>query len=432
MNCWNDWSIQVNHSDVIIIGGGPAGCSAAATLAASGIRVVLLEKGRMPRQKLCGEFITPECFPTLNRLKAMDEILAAGAQKIGRLRLVGTNGNKIEAPLSEISGKSYALSLSRARFDEVLFNGARRAGALCLENHAVKRCFFDDGRTAGVEALSLVTGKLVRFEAPLLIDASGRNSRVTIRPSKQVTRGSRLFALKTHLEGVKGMADQVELYFFPGGYGGLSSIEDGLSNLCFITDEARLKIAGGDALSVMRQTVLTNSRAGERLSSAKAGSWVTGGPLVFGRKRRFEAGVIAIGDAAGMIDPFTGTGIQIALRSGELVAKSVIETLGSNSIARAFDNEGRNSRDALEVPGAANGERRDGLADAVLSRYAARYDLEFGKRMRIAGLLRAPAFSPRIAGLFGRILSASPRLARAVLRASRASNWIELSENRSF
>lgn len=415
---------------MIIIGGGPAGSSAARTLAASGVRVVLLEKGRMPRQKLCGEFITPECFPTLNRLAAMDEILAAGAHRINRLRLNGTNGNHVEASMSEISGSTHALSLSRARFDEVLFDGARRAGAVCLENYAVKRCFFDDGRPAGVEAMSIVDGKPVKFEAPLVIDASGRNSRLTIGRSKKSTRGARLFALKAHLEGVEGMADQVELFFFPGGYGGLSSIENGLSNLCFITNEARIKSAGGNALSVMQQTLLTNSRASERLSSATAvGNWVTGGPLVFGRKRRVEAGILAIGDAAGMIDPFTGTGIQIALRSGELAAESVIESLGSNSSLRAFDRDVR-SQYGLGAPGAGNGGRRDGLADAVLSLYSLRYEQEFGKRMWIAGLLRAPAFSTRIASLFGRVLSASPRIARGVLRASRAGKRNEASGDR--
>ncbi len=411
----------MNHSDVIIIGGGPAGSSAARTLAAAGVRVVLLEKGRMPRQKLCGEFITPECFPTLNRLGAMDQILAAGAQKIDSLRLNGTHGNQVEASVSEISGSTYALSLSRARFDEVLLDGARRAGALCLENHSVKQCFFDDGRPAGVEAMSGADGKAVKFESPLVIDASGRNSRLTIGRSKRLARGERLFALKAHLEGVKGIPNQVELFFFPGGYGGLSTIENGLSNLCFITNEARLKSAGGDALKVMQQTLLSNSRASERLSSATvAGNWVTGGPLVFGRNRQFEAGILAIGDAAGMIDPFTGTGIQIALRSGELAAESVIESLGSNWSARAFNNQDPRFRNAAGV--AVNGDRTDALADAVLSRYALRYEQEFGKRMWIAGLLRAPAFSTRIASLFGQVLSSSPRLARAVLRASRASN----------
>jgi geranylgeranyl reductase family protein len=419
----------MKHSDVIIIGGGPAGSSAARTLAASGVRVVLLEKGRTSRQKLCGEFITPECFPTLKRLAAMDEIVAAGAQKIHRLRLNGTNGNQVEASLSEISGSTHALSLSRARFDEVLFDGARRAGAVCLENHAVKRCFFDEGGPAGVEAMSIRGGKPVKFEAPLVIDASGRNSRVTPGTGKQ-SRGARLFALKAHLDGVEGLRDSVELFFFHGGYGGLSSIENGLSNLCFITNEARIKRAGGDALRVMQETLLTNSRASDRLSSSTVvGDWVTGGPLVFGRKRPVESGILAIGDAAGMIDPFTGTGIQIALRSGELAAESVIESLGSNSIGLAFDIEAR-ARDRLGAPGARNRGRIDGLADAVLSRYSLSYEQEFGKRMWIAGLLRAPAFSTRAASLFGRALAASPRLTRVVLRASRAGHRNEASGDR--
>jgi len=395
----------MNPYDVIIIGGGPAGCSAAARLASSGLRVILLEKSRMPRQKLCGEFITSECFPTLERLGVMETLLAQGAQRINRLSLVAGNGRRVEAPVSEISDKAYALSLSRARFDHVLFESARQAGALCLERYSVKRCLYEGGRVSGVEAMSLADGKTLRFDATLVVDASGRGSRVSLSKSDRVggSRGSRPFALKAHLKGVEGISDQVELYFFPGGYGGLSAIEDGLANLCFITDEGTLKRAGGDPLSVLRQTVLSNSLARERLAGAQAvGKWVSGGPLIFGR-RTPAADVIAIGDAGGMIDPFTGTGIQIALRSGELAADAIIESLGSNLIG----------------PGLARVPHRMSTSRGVLSRYAERYELEFSKRMKVARFLRAPAFSPRMAGIFGRVLSASPRLARAVLRASR-------------
>lgn len=404
----------MNHYDVIIIGGGPAGCSAATLLAARGVRVILLEKSRMPRQKLCGEFIAAECFPTLNRLGVMERLLAAGAQKISTLSLVAWNGRHVEAPVSEVSNMPFALSLSRARFDEVLFERARRAGALCLERYSVKRCLYEAGRVCGVEAMSLADGKRVRFEASLVVDASGRSSRVSLSKGERIagSRGSRPFALKAHMKGVEGIADQVELYFFPGGYGGLSAIEDGLANLCFITDERTLRSAGGDPLAVVRQTVQSNKVARERLSGAQSvGKWVSGGPLIFGR-RRPGADVIAIGDAAGMIDPFTGTGIQIAVRSGELAAEAIIASLNSNSGGRA-------SHDA----------RRPGLIADVLSRYALGYEREFGKRMKIAGLLRVPAFSPGIASLFGRVLSASPWLARAVLRASRTGRGVEVQDD---
>jgi flavin-dependent dehydrogenase len=280
---------------------------------------------------------------------------------------------------------------------------------------------------ASVEVMTLATGKTAKFHAALVIDASGRNTRVTTC-RRQVVRGSRLFGFKAHLKDVDGIAGQVELYFFAGGYGGLSSIEDGLANLCFITDETRLKKAGGNPLSLLLQTALTNSRARERLSSAKVeGNWVSGGPLMFGRKRRFEPGVIAIGDAGGMIDPFTGTGIQIALRSGELAAEATLESLGSHSTECSFDDRpaGRS-----EFTNADHHAQRSGLAASVLRCYSSRYDMEFGKRMRIAGLLRAPAFSPRMASVFGRVLSASPRLARAVLRGSRASQRLERQDER--
>ena len=392
--------------DVIIIGGGPAGCSAATRLASRGLRVVLLEKDRMPRQKLCGEFITPECFPTLDRLGLMDQLLASGAKRISRLSLVAGNGRHVEAPISEVSHRPFALSLSRARFDHMLFEGAKRAGAMCLERYSVKRCVYRDGRVSGVEAMSLGNGNSVRFDAPIILDASGRNSRISLKASDRVggRRGSRPFALKAHLSGVEGITDQVELYFFHGGYGGLSLIEDGLANLCFITNEATIKRASGDPLSVVRQTIFGNSLARERLGGAKTvGKWVSGGPLLFGRTTPV-VDLIAIGDAGGMIDPFTGTGIQIALRSGELAAEAIVGSLNSNSSERTPDDVARPS---------------DLMAEVQLG-YRRRYEREFGKRMKIAGLLRVPAFSPSVASLFGRVLSAAPWVARAVLRASRA------------
>src|SRR5581483_10330879 len=165
--------------DVIIIGGGPAGTSAAITLATRGVRVLLLEEKRMPRPKLCGEFITPESFPTLERLEVMAAMLNAGAQRLTHLSLVVASGKRVETPLAAMSVVAdYALSLSRARLDQILFERARSAGADCRESIAVKQCITDEGRARGVEALSLADGQIIRYDAPLIVDASGRNSRL--------------------------------------------------------------------------------------------------------------------------------------------------------------------------------------------------------------------------------------------------------------
>lgn len=398
--------------DVIIIGGGPAGSSAAIRLAEHGVRVLVLEEKRMPREKLCGEFITPECFPTLERLGVMNRMLAQGAQKLTDLSLVVSSGKTVHTPITNMSEvATWAMSLSRARFDQVLFERAGEVGATCLESIAVKQCLIEDGAARGVEAMSLAEGKTVRFEAPLIIDASGRSSRLMVGRSERVAgqRGSRLYALKGHLTGVEGIKAQVELYFFPQGYGGLSLVENGLVNLCFIAGESTFKSSGGDAEKIIEHSIMNNKLARNRLSHAQvAGKWFTVGPLVFGRRRLSRNGVIAIGDASGMIDPFTGTGIQIALRTGELAAESVIASLKSPSI-----------------------EGAQGIFQSVLAGYSAAYEAEFGKRMRVAGLLRRVAFSPAIANSLASVLAVAPGLARKVLQATRsgarvdgaAGNW---------
>src|SRR5437868_12543012 len=141
--------------DVIIIGGGPAGASAAIALATRGIRVLVLEEKRMPRAKLCGEFITPESFPTLERLGVMSAMIAAGAQRLTQLSLVVASGKRVRMPVAAMSDVAeWAMSLSRARFDQILFDQARAVGADCREGMAVKQCLIEDGRARGVEALS--------------------------------------------------------------------------------------------------------------------------------------------------------------------------------------------------------------------------------------------------------------------------------------
>jgi menaquinone-9 beta-reductase len=397
--------------DAIIIGGGPAGSAAAISLAQRGARVLLLEEKRMPRGKLCGEFITPECFPSLERLGVMDRMLAAGSQKITRVSLITAKGKSVQTHISNISNDApWAMSLSRARFDQILFDRAREAGAECLEGIAVRSCVYDAQVPTGVEALSLADGKQVSFRARLIIDASGRNSRLMLGRRERVAghRGSRLYALKAHFENVEPVSEAVELFFFPQGYGGLARVEEGLVNLCFIVDERTLKTAGGDPLRVIATSLMNNRLARDRMQAAKVvGKWHSAGPLTFGRKRLARDGIIAIGDASGMIDPFTGTGIQIALRTGELAAEAICETMGASV-------EGR----APQAPPSAS------MIDSVLSCYSRRYEREFNNRMKTAGLLRVAAFSPLMAGVAASVLTRAPRLTSLILRATRSGGGL--------
>jgi geranylgeranyl reductase family protein len=408
--------------DAIIVGGGPAGSSAAISLSQAGARVLLLEEKRMPRGKLCGEFITPECFPTLERLGVMNRMLTAGAQKIARVSLVASSGKCVQTHISGMSNDApCAISLSRARFDQILFDRAGETGAECLEAVAVKQCLFDRDAPRGVEAMLLRSGKRVSFLAPLIIDASGRNSRLTIGKQERVVgrRGSRLYALKAHLKDVEALDNEVELFFFPQGYGGLARVEDDLVNLCFIVDERTLKSSAGDPSRVIEASLMNNSVARERLGGSEVvGKWYSAGPLAFGEKRLARNGIIAIGDASGMIDPFTGTGIQIALRTGEMAAEAIIQATGSSREARACAAHSS----APKVNGVNPGERSPSILDSVMASYARCYRSEFSNRMKVAGLLRIAAFSPIAARVVAGILARSPRMASFVLRATRSGN----------
>jgi flavin-dependent dehydrogenase len=250
---------------------------------------------------------------------------------------------------------------------------------------------------------------MVRYHAPLIVDASGRNSRLMVNREERRAgvRGSRLYGLKAHLANVEGINEQVELYFFPQGYGGLSLVEDHLVNLCFIASERTFRAAGGDPQKIVEQTVMRNALARQRLRGAEVvGKWHSVGPLAFGHRRLSQSGVLAVGDASGMIDPFTGTGIQIALRTGELAAQAITEAMSEGTAKHHIS-----------------------LFDRALSHYAEAYAREFGSRLKVAGWLRRVALSPAIAGPVASLLALSPGLTRRVLRATRSSGVATISNS---
>ena len=184
----------------------------------------------------------------------------------------------------------------------------------------------EGGRVRGVR-LKTSDGRELRLSSTVTIDATGRQ-RVLARGSGRV-EGKRarpkLVAFKAHLEGARGAAGACEIYFYGGGYGGLSPVEGGLSNLCFIARAADVRERGSDAGRVMREVLMRNARAAETLKSARAVTeWLGVSLESFGRHEPVPAeGLLAVGDAAAFIDPFTGSGMLMALESGELAASAL-------------------------------------------------------------------------------------------------------------
>jgi menaquinone-9 beta-reductase len=357
--------------DVIVIGAGPAGSTVSALLARSGARVLLLEKSRFPREKVCGEFITPDCLSVFDRLGVRERIFDAGAKQVDRWTLFAPDGRGVDVPMEWIAGgHRHAIGISRARMDLILLECARQAGVDAREGfHVSSRLLRDNGHE---DERMFIDGKadgetVERFSAPLILDASGRNGVFSNQISRRTSLlgGSRLFGCKIHLRAVEGMRGIGELFFYGDGYGGMVDVENDRSNLCFITTEATLREAKGDREKLLDLTLRSNPAARRRLSNAVIdGEWVGTGPITYGRRRSIP-GVISIGDAGAFIDPFTGSGIQLALRSAELAAE----------VIRLSFSEG--VRDA----------------GAIAKRYDRLHHASFAWRFRVCAFLRAVAFN---------------------------------------
>jgi flavin-dependent dehydrogenase len=400
---------STTNYDVIIAGGGPAGSSAAIHLATRGLRVLLAEQKRFPRAKLCGEFISPECLPHFERLGVADRMFAAGAVSIEETVFYSRSGRSVSVPSAWFGARSMALGLSRAEMDERLLRRASEAGVEVIEEAQVVGPLFDRERVCGVKLR--IAGSEAAYRSLVTIDATGR-ARTLTRGVASQTDASRarshrapLVAFKAHLVDARVAPGACEIFFYRGGYGGLNSIESGLSNLCFIASASDVRRCGADAERVMRSVVCRNRRAAHALADARAHTpWLAVSLEGFGRHQPAPAdGLLATGDAASFIDPFTGSGMLMALESGELAAEVIADWM-----AGATDN-------AEHLRGAGPTSALASLADS----YRLAYARCFNSRLRVCAMLRRAAFTPGLAETAIRLFSVSDRLRRRLARATR-------------
>jgi flavin-dependent dehydrogenase len=390
-----------NNYDAVIVGGGPAGTSAAIHLATHGARVLLAEQKKFPRAKLCGEFISPECLEHFERLGVAGEMLEAGGCELTETLFYSRSGRSVNVPSEWFGGVySSALGLSRAEMDARLLARARAVGVEVLEETQATGLLFENERVRGV---SLKTGgELLEINALVAIDATGRSRALARRVEREgkmqksaLAGRPSLVAFKAHLENANGARGHCEIYFYKGGYGGLSRVENNFSNLCFIARASDVRACGNDAGRVMREVLMKNARAAQTLNASRApAGWLAVALEGFGRRKLVPAaGLLSIGDAASFIDPFTGSGMLMALESGELAAQTIARHLAMLRQGGAFD-----------MPAAA---------------YRALYQKTFGARLRVCALMRRAAFVPRLAETLIFALGASMCARRSLARSTR-------------
>lgn len=294
--------------DLIVIGGGPAGTAAAITASCTGARVLLLEKGRFPRHKVCGEFVSAESLDLLSSLLDDEgQGLLRNAGRIPRARLF------LDGRVVETAVDPPAASIARFDLDGALWKAAQRMGAEAREQVTVQSL-------QGQGPFQLKTSAR-KFEARAAINASGRWSNLTAASSPNGTGRQKWLGLKGHF-AEKGHPASVDLYFFDGGYCGVQPVQlagedqGGRINVCAMV---RSEVA-----STLPEVLAQHPQLRRRCQSWRVLSeTVSTFPLIFREPQAEENGVLRAGDAAGFVDPFIGDGISLALRSGALAARTL-------------------------------------------------------------------------------------------------------------
>jgi len=348
----------VQTADVIVVGAGPAGSSVAYHLATAGFDVLLLEKASFPREKVCGDGLTPRAVKALT---GMGITLAEsdGWLRNKGLRIIG-GGGRIELAWPELSSfPGFGTVRTRTDFDQILAGRAQQAGAKLLENMTVTGATLDDrtGQVTGVTAVqaagpasagpggrAAANGEAEHrvFGARLVVAADGSSSRLSVSMGlhKRSDRPMGV-AVRTYYTSPRHDDDYLEAWLdlWDGsqllpGYGWIFGMGDGTSNVGLGLLNTSDAFGHIDYRALLRRWLAAMPAewglVEENRTQPVRGSAL---PMAFNRTPHYTRGLILVGDAGGMVNPFNGEGIAYAMESGEIAARSIIQALGRPTAA---------------------------------------------------------------------------------------------------
>ena len=326
--------------DVIVVGGGPGGAAAAYYLALSGLDVLLLEKSSYPREKVCGDGLTPRSVKALLRM-GIDTSEDAGWIRNKGLRCLG-GGLRLELPWPQLASyPDYGLVRPRADLDEVLVRQAQKAGAQLRELTTVTGPVLDTaGRVVGVEARVGPEKTPATYRAPLVVAADGVSGRLALslgigkrddRPMGVAVR--RYYTSPRHdddyLESWLELWDRTDnrQRLLPG-YGWIFGVGDGTSNVGLGILNSSGAYRNTDYRKLLASWLGGLPEEWGFVEDNATGPVRGGGlPMGFNRKPHYGRGLLLVGDAGGTVNPFNGEGIAYAIESGEMAAEAIVQAL---------------------------------------------------------------------------------------------------------
>ncbi|MFV2019190.1 geranylgeranyl reductase family protein [Micromonospora sp. LOL_023] len=391
------------EADVIVVGAGPGGSAAAYHLARHGARVLLLEKTTFPREKVCGDGLTPRAVKQLIKL-GVDTSPEAGWLHNRGLRVIG-GGLRLELDWPDLASfPNYGLVRTRLDFDDLLANRAVEAGAVLHTNTNVVAPDLDTtGRAVGVSAEVGPDKEPVTFRAPLVIAADGVSGRLPLAMglAKREDRPLGVAVRRYYRSAVRHQDDYLESWLelrsreggdkLLPGYGWIFGMGDGRVNVGLGILNSSAAFGKTNYRRMLTDWLGSTPPDWGLADEANADGPILGAalPMGFNRVPHYTRGVMLVGDSGGMVNPFNGEGIAYAMESGELAAEVAVQ--------------------ALARPAGADRER-------ALAQYAAELKIRFGGYYRLGNIFVKMIGNPQIMRIATRHGMPHPTLMRFVLK----------------